>query len=72
VEVAVPSLWDEELEGGAAPGRALASYLASTQCDRANTAREVLEQHRAATWTVLIGWSGLNPDSAMSDDNFLD
>lgn len=50
----------------------LAFYLSASQCDRANGAREVLEQHRAKTSDVLIGWSRLEPDPDMSADYFID
>jgi hypothetical protein len=51
---------------------ALAFYLSVDQCRRANDAREQLEQHRATTSAVMIGWARLEPDPEMSDDYFLD
>lgn len=50
----------------------LAFYLNAQQCERANAARERLEDHRWSNSTMQIGWAPLTPDPEMDNSYLID
>ena len=50
----------------------LAFYLSAQQCERANAARERLENHRRSNSAIQVGWARLAPDPEMDGSYLID
>lgn len=51
---------------------ALSFYLSADQCERVNTARQALEDHRWETMNMKIGWTPMAPHPEMDGSYFSD
>ena len=51
---------------------ALAFYLSAGQCERANAARERLEDHRRSSSSIQVGWERVTPAAEMDNSYLID